>query len=40
MFGGCAVGTILGALFLGEVITPLFLFGGFLIGIRLVIASK
>jgi drug/metabolite transporter (DMT)-like permease len=33
------VGTILGALFLGEKITPLFLFGGVLIGIGLVISS-
>jgi drug/metabolite transporter (DMT)-like permease len=32
-------GTILGALFLGEVIIPLFLFGGLLIGVGLVIAS-
>jgi drug/metabolite transporter (DMT)-like permease len=29
----------LGAIFLGEIITPLFLFGGLLIGIGLVIAS-
>ena len=34
------VGTILGAIFLGEIITPLFLFGGLLIGIGLVIASR
>jgi drug/metabolite transporter (DMT)-like permease len=33
------VGTILGTFFLGEVITPLFLFGGLLIGIGLAIAS-
>ena len=33
------VGTLLGALFLGEVITPLFLLGGLLIGIGLVVAS-
>ncbi len=33
------VGTILGALFLHETITPLFLFGGLLISIGLVIAS-
>jgi drug/metabolite transporter (DMT)-like permease len=38
-FAQPVVGTILGALFLGEVITPLFLFGGLLIGIGLVIAS-
>jgi len=38
-FAQPVVGTILGAFFLGEVITPLFLFGGFLIGIGLVIAS-
>lgn len=34
------VGTILGVIFLDEIITPLFLFGGLLIGIGLVIASK
>ena len=34
------VGAVLGAIFLGELITPLFLFGGFLIGIGLVIASS
>jgi drug/metabolite transporter (DMT)-like permease len=38
-FAQPVVGTILGALFLGEVITPLFLFGGLLIGIGLIIAS-
>ncbi len=38
-FAQPVVGTILGALFLGENITPLFLFGGLLIGIGLVIAS-
>jgi drug/metabolite transporter (DMT)-like permease len=38
-FAQPVVGTILGALFLGEVITPLFLLGGLLIGIGLVIAS-
>ena len=38
-FAQPVVGTILGALFLGEVITPLFLFGGLLIGIGLVVAS-
>ncbi len=38
-FAQPVVGTILGALFLGEVITPLFLFGGLLIGVGLVIAS-
>ncbi len=39
-FAQPVVGTILGAVFLGEEITPLFLFGGFLIGIGLVIASR
>lgn len=34
------VGTILGVIFLDELITPLFLFGGLLITIGLVIASK
>jgi drug/metabolite transporter (DMT)-like permease len=34
------VGTLLGWLFLGEVITPLFLLGGFLIGLGLLIASR
>jgi len=38
-FAQPVVGTMLGALFLGEKITPLFLFGGLLIGIGLVIAS-
>ena len=38
-FAQPVVGTLLGALFLGEVITPLFLFGGLLIGVGLVIAS-
>jgi drug/metabolite transporter (DMT)-like permease len=38
-FAQPVVGTILGAIFLGEIITPLFLFGGLLIGIGLVIAS-
>jgi drug/metabolite transporter (DMT)-like permease len=38
-FAQPVVGTILGALFLGEVITPLFLFGGLLIGVGLVISS-
>ncbi len=38
-FAQPVVGTILGALFLGEVITPLFLVGGLLIGIGLGIAS-
>ena len=38
-FAQPVVGTILGALFLGEKVTPLFLFGGLLIGIGLVIAS-
>ena len=39
-FAQPVVGTILGAIFLGEVITPLFLFGGLLIGIGLIIASR
>jgi len=39
-FAQPVVGTILGAVFLGEVITPLFLFGGSLIGVGLVIASR
>lgn len=39
-FAQPVVGTILGAIFLGEEITPLFLFGGLLIGIGLVIASR
>jgi drug/metabolite transporter (DMT)-like permease len=38
-FAQPVVGTILGALFLNETITPLFIFGGVLIGIGLVIAS-
>ena len=38
-FAQPVVGTILGALFLGEKITPLFLFGGVLIGIGLVVSS-
>ena len=38
-FAQPVVGTLLGWLFLGEIITPLFLIGGGLIGIGLVIAS-
>lgn len=38
-FAQPVVGTILGALFLSEVITPLFLIGGLLIGIGLVVSS-
>ena len=38
-FAQPVVGTSLGAMFLGEVITPLFLFGGLLIGVGLLIAS-
>ena len=38
-FAQPVVGTILGAIFLNETITPLFIFGGILIGIGLVIAS-
>lgn len=40
ILAGCIpTSLIFGALFLGEVIKPLFLFGGLLIGIGLVIAS-
>jgi drug/metabolite transporter (DMT)-like permease len=39
-FAQPVVGTLLGWLFLGERITPLFLLGGFLIGLGLVIASR
>ena len=39
-FAQPVVGTILGWLFLKETITPLFLFGGLLIGIGLVISSR
>lgn len=38
-FAQPVVGILLGALFLGEKVTPLFLFGGLLIGIGLAIAS-
>lgn len=38
-FAQPVVGTVLGAIFLGETITPLFLLGGVLIGIGLVISS-
>ncbi len=38
-FAQPVVGTILGAIFLGDKITPLFIFGGLLIGIGLIIAS-
>lgn len=38
-FAQPVVGTILGALLLGEQITPLFMFGGVMIGIGLVVAS-
>jgi drug/metabolite transporter (DMT)-like permease len=40
IFAQPVVGIILGALFLHEKITPLFLFGGLMIGIGLVIASR
>jgi drug/metabolite transporter (DMT)-like permease len=40
IFAQPVVGIILGALFLHENITPLFMFGGLLIGIGLVIASR
>ena len=39
-FAQPVVGTVLGWLFLGERITPLFLLGGFLIGFGLVISSR
>jgi drug/metabolite transporter (DMT)-like permease len=39
-FAQPVVGTVLGWLFLRETITPLFLLGGFLIGIGLVISSR
>jgi drug/metabolite transporter (DMT)-like permease len=39
-FAQPVVGTLLGAFFLGEKITPLFLLGGVLIGLGLVIASR
>ena len=39
-FAQPVVGTLLGCLFLGEKITPLFLVGGILIGIVLVISSS
>ncbi len=39
-FAQPVVGTVLGWLFLGERITPLFLLGGFLIGLGLLISSK
>ena len=38
-FAQPVVGTILGAIFLGDVITPYFLFGGLLIGIGLLISG-
>jgi drug/metabolite transporter (DMT)-like permease len=34
------VGSVLGAVLLGEKITPMFLFGGLLIGIGLIISSQ
>jgi drug/metabolite transporter (DMT)-like permease len=39
-FAQPVVGTLLGWLFLGERITPLFLLGGLLIGLGLVVASR
>ncbi|HET9910437.1 MAG TPA: DMT family transporter [Anaerolineales bacterium] len=39
-FAQPVVGTLLGWLFLGEQITPLFLFGGLLIGLGLIISSR
>jgi drug/metabolite transporter (DMT)-like permease len=39
-FAQPVVGTLLGAFFLGEKITPLFLLGGLLIGIGIVISSR
>ncbi|MDI6768410.1 MAG: DMT family transporter [Anaerolineales bacterium] len=38
-FAQPVVGTILGTIFLGDIITPLFIFGGLLIGSGLIIAS-
>jgi drug/metabolite transporter (DMT)-like permease len=39
-FAQPVVGTFLGWLFLGEQITPLFLLGGLLIGVGLIVASR
>ena len=39
-FAQPVVGTLLGAFFLGETITPLFILGGLLIGIGIIIASR
>ena len=39
-FAQPVVGTFLGWLFLGEQITPLFLLGGLLIGLGLIVASR
>lgn len=39
-FAQPVVGTLLGAYFLGEQITPLFLLGGLLIAIGIIIASR
>jgi drug/metabolite transporter (DMT)-like permease len=39
-FAQPVVGTVLGWLFLGERITPLFLLGGLLIGLGLVVSSR
>jgi drug/metabolite transporter (DMT)-like permease len=39
-FAQPVVGTLLGWLFLGEEITPLFILGGVLIGIGLIISSR
>jgi drug/metabolite transporter (DMT)-like permease len=39
-FAQPVVGTLLGAFFLGETITPLFLVGGLLIGIGIIISSR
>jgi drug/metabolite transporter (DMT)-like permease len=39
-FAQPVVGTVLGWVFLGEQITPLFLLGGFLIGLGLIISSR
>jgi drug/metabolite transporter (DMT)-like permease len=39
-FAQPVVGTVLGWLFLGEKITPLFLMGGFLIGLGLILSSR
>jgi drug/metabolite transporter (DMT)-like permease len=39
-FAQPVVGTILGAFFLGDTITPMFIAGGVLIGLGIVISAK